>query len=286
MVPPAPPAPPAGPGADALLEAVIQTSDDAILVADPGGQVASWSGACERVFGRPEGAALGRPVDELFAEHLRRDVRAALARSASGERVRRLDTEVLRPDGLPMPVSVSLCAVAGAGGRPAGAVLVARDVTEQVVAQATLAEVERRLEEGEALAGVGSWLWDVRTGVVQWSPELHRIHGVDPPDFEGTLEAHLAPVLAEDLPGVQAAIQGAVRTGRRWAGAYRIRRPDGDVRALRVRTEPTFGSAGTVVGLRGVAQDAAGEPGAGEQPPGAGGSLPARQAPHPGQEVG
>ena len=268
------------PGADALLEAVIETSDDAILVVGAAGRVASWSGACERVFGRPKGAALGWPVDELFAEHLRRDVKAALARSASGERVRRLDSEVLRPDGLPMPVSVSLCPVAGAGGRPAGAVLVARDVTEQVVAQATLAEVERRLEEGEALAGVGSWLWDVRTGVVQWSPELHRIHGVDPQDFEGTLEAHLAPVLAEDLPGVQAAIQGAVRTGRRWAGAYRIRRPDGDVLALRVRTEPTFGSAGTVVGLRGVAQDAGDVASAGD------GSLAAGQPPHPGQEVG
>ncbi|MHB1929634.1 MAG: PAS domain-containing protein [Acidimicrobiales bacterium] len=249
------------PGAGALLEAVIETSDDAILLADMAGRVATWSGTCERVFGQPAGEALGRPVEGLFPEHLRRDVVAALARSRTGERVRRLDTEVLRPDGLAMPVSLSLCPVEGADGRPAGAVLVARDVTEQVVAQATLAEVERRLEEGEALARVGSWLWDVRTGVVQWSPELHRIHGVDPRDFEGTFESHLAPVLAEDLLRVRAGMQAAVTTGRRWADAYRILRPDGAVRLLRVRAEPTWGSAGTVVALRGVGQDAAGEAG-------------------------
>ena len=47
------------------------------------------------------------------------------------------------------------------------------------------------MEEGEALAHIGSWLWDLRTGAVQWSAEFHRIHGVDPLDFDGTFESHL-----------------------------------------------------------------------------------------------
>ena len=75
---------------------------------------------------------------------------------------------------------------------PVAAVLIGRDITEQRLAQASLAEVEARVRESEALANVGSWLWDLRTGTVQWSDEFHRIHGVDPLDFDGTLEAHLA----------------------------------------------------------------------------------------------
>lgn len=68
-------------------------------------------------------------------------------------------------------------------------VAVVRDITEQRLARAILAEVEFRLREGEALSHIGSWLWDLRTGAVQWSTEFHRIHGVDPFDFDGTFDS-------------------------------------------------------------------------------------------------
>ena len=90
-----------------------------------------------------------------------------------------------------------------------GAVSVAHDLTEQRLAQASLAEVEARRREGEAQAHVGRWLWDIGTGAVQWSDELHRIHGVDPLEFAGTLDAHLACVHDDD----RARVRG--RHGRR-----------------------------------------------------------------------
>jgi PAS domain-containing protein len=89
---------------------------------------------------------------------------------------------------------------------PVGAVVIARDVTEQHLAQATLAEIDARMEEGEALAHIGSWLWDLRTGAVQWSAEFHRIHGVDPLDFDGTFESHLGLIHPEDRDRVRAAM--------------------------------------------------------------------------------
>ena len=138
---------------------------------------------------------------------------------------------------------------------PSAAVVVARDVTEQRLAQAALAEVEVRLEEGEALAHVGSWLWDVRTGTVQWSPEFHRIHGVDPL----TSMARSSPIWVGSIP--RTASGSGPRWSVRWRRAgpfndeYRIVRPDGEIRVLRVRAQPTVGSAGTAVGLRGIGQD-------------------------------
>ena len=80
--------------------------------------------------------------------------------------------------------------------------VVARDVTEQHLAQATLAEIDARLEEAEALSHVGSWLWDLRTGAVQWSTEFHRIHGIDPLDFAGTFESYMERIsLGGPRPG-------------------------------------------------------------------------------------
>ena len=111
------------------------------------------------------------------------------------------------------------------------------------------------MRDSEALAHVGSWLWDRRTGVVQWSDEFHRIHGIDPLDFEGTLDAHLAVIHADDRARVQAGLAAAVSSGQPFDDRYRVVRPDRMVRSIRARGQPAIGSAGQVVGLRGIGQD-------------------------------
>ena len=209
---------------DALLAAVIEISDDAIITFDVHQRITSWGTSAMRLFGRSANEALGQTIDTLFAEHLRAGVRVMTGRAMAGELIWHFETEILRPDGMPMPVSLSICPVFDVGGIPVAAVVIARDVTEQRLAQAALAEVEGRLEEGEALAHVGSWLWDVRTGAVQWSTEFHRIHGVDPLDFDGTFESYSArhpsrrprPGAGRDggIGGIGPAVRGQVPVSR------------------------------------------------------------------------
>jgi len=68
-----------------------------------------------------------------------------------------------------------------------------QELTETRLAQASLAEVEQRFSEWKRLPTLALAV-DVGTDAVQWSDELHRMHGVDPLDFEGTLAAHLGVV--------------------------------------------------------------------------------------------
>ena len=236
---------------DALLAAVIEISDDAIITFDVHQRITSWGTSAMRLFGRSANEALGQTIDALFAEHLRAGVRVMTGRAMAGELIWRFESEILRTDGMPMPVSLSIRPILDVGGIPVAAVVIVRDVTEQVLAQAALAEVEGRLQEGEALAHVGSWLWDLRTGAVQWSAEFHRIHGVDPLAFEGTFESFLSVILAEDRDRVRAAMEGSVASGRAFQDEYRVETVDQQVRTVHIRAQPTVGSAGSVVGLRG-----------------------------------
>ena len=241
--------------ADALLGAILETSDDAIYGQDPAGKVTSWNRAAERCFGYAAAEVVGRDAILLFPEHLRADVCKIFDTVRAGDQVSHWETEILRKDGMPIPISLSLCPVPGAGGELVGWVAIARDITEQRLAQAALAEVEARVRESEALAHVGSWLWDLRTGAVQWSDEFHRIHGVDPLDFGGTLEAHLEAIHPEDRDRVRSGMEAAVASGQPFEDGYRVVRPGGEVRHVRARAHPQVGSAGTVVGLRGIGQD-------------------------------
>jgi len=240
---------------EALIEALVDMSDDAVLGNDQHGRVATWNRSAERLFGFRAAEVVGTRLTDLFPEHVRRELIVVLEAVGAGERVSHFETEILRKDGLPVPISMSLCPVLDRAHRPVASVVVARDITEQRLAQARLAEIEDQVRESEALAHVGRWLWDVRTGTVQWSDEFHRIHGVDPLDFEGTLDAHLAHVHPDDRERVWQAMDEAVRTDRPFEEEYRVLRPDDDERRVHTRAQPTLDSAGTVVGLRGFGQD-------------------------------
>jgi PAS domain S-box-containing protein len=198
---------------------------------------------------------VGQTVAFLFPAHLQADVKAVLETVAAGERVDHYETEIERKDGMPVPISLSLRPVLDRDGEVAGTVLVAQDLTERRLGQATLAEVEARLRGGEAQVHVGRWIWDVGTGAVQWSDELHRIHGVDPLEFAGTLDAHLAVIHPDDRTEVRQTMEGAVASGQPFEAEYRIVRPDGEARWIYSRAEPTVGSADRVVALRGIGQD-------------------------------
>jgi PAS domain-containing protein len=154
---------------------------------------------------------------------------------------------------MPIPVALSSSPIDG-DGQFGGAIVVVQELTEIRLAQAALAEVEQRFRDWESLAHVGRWLWDVGTDAVQWSEELHRMHGVDPRDFDGTLDAHLAVVHVQDRDRIRAQIEAAVASGLSFDDEYRVVGFDGEARWFAMRAEPTVGSSGDVVGVRGVSQ--------------------------------
>lgn len=127
-----------------------------------------------------------------------------------------------------------------------------RDVTEEQRTEAQLREYIARINEAERIVGFGIWEWDVERGEVRWSDELHRIYGLAPGEFEGTVDAFVERLHPDDRKRVWALISSALETQEPFAFEERIRRPDGEVRKLiskgRVITGPD-GSAQAMVGV-------------------------------------
>ena len=242
-------------GGQAVLDIVADLSSFALFSQDFDGRIVTWNRGAERVFGYSQSEVVGATLASLAPAHLRPDLEAVEQRVAAGERVDRVFTEIHRKDGMPVPIALSLAPVVDGAGEFTGAVAVAQELTETRLAQAALAEVEQRFREWEALAHVGRWLWDVGTDAVQWSDELHRMHGVDPLDFEGTLSAHLSVVHPDDRDRVLSLMEGAVASSQPFEDEYRIVDKEGSTRWFAMRAEPAVGSSGDVVGLRGVSQD-------------------------------
>ncbi|MFA5403467.1 MAG: PAS domain S-box protein [Ignavibacteria bacterium] len=66
------------------------------------------------------------------------------------------------------------------------------DVTERKNAEIVLRESERKLREAQEMAHLGYWLWDVKTGVVEWSEEVYKIFQLNPKKYTPQIDSILA----------------------------------------------------------------------------------------------
>lgn len=164
-----------------------------------------------------------------------------------------------------------LCAVSPLFGRwfeldihPAsggGVTVAARDVhgrrhaeIERRRAEIALRASEERLRLAQEAGEVGTWEWNVATGVVYWSESCHRLHGTDPRQGM-TFDSWRAGVHPDDWPTVEGTVQRMLKEGEnRWRLQFRFRRrADGALRWLAARGEvvrdPATGHALRVLGI-------------------------------------
>jgi PAS domain S-box-containing protein len=114
-------------------------------------------------------------------------------------------------------------------------------------------QAEFYLGEGQRLAHMGSWTFNA-AGFDYWSPELFRIHGLDPKGKAPTVGEYIALVHAEDREFVAQAIQKMFVDHRSFDFTKRIVRPDGEIRHVRcVGIAATHG--GTFGGFLGTGMD-------------------------------
>ena len=111
------------------------------------------------------------------------------------------------------------------------------------------------LERAEALAHFGTWHWDPSEDRTAWSAELHRIYGLEPGGFDGTLAGYLSRVHPEDRPLVSKTVSDALVEKRSFRMRERILRPDGEVRVLSTAGDVMLHEDGSVAGMFGACHD-------------------------------
>src|SRR5579862_3439641 len=88
------------------------------------------------------------------------------------------------------------------------------------------------LAEGQRLAHIGSWAFDP-AGFDYWSPELFRMHGLDPARKPPTVQEYLDCVHPQDRDSMASLINGLSVKASPFDATKRIVRPNGEVRYIR-----------------------------------------------------
>jgi PAS domain S-box-containing protein len=111
-------------------QAIIDSSEDAILSKDLSGVILSWNQGAERLFGFSSEEAVGRPVTIVIPLDRRDEEPAILEKIHRGERIEHFETVRQRKDGSLVDISLTISPIRNTRGEIVGASKIARDITD------------------------------------------------------------------------------------------------------------------------------------------------------------
>jgi len=197
---------------EADLSITLHSIGDAVIVTDTEGRITRMNPAAALLTGWPPEEASGKVVDDVFRiinaqtrDGVSCPVQQVLATGRTVEPVN--DTTLVARDGCEYQVADSAAPIRDYDGQIQGAVLVFHDVSEQYRTKETLRESEERLRLVLDATSEGLWDWDIRTGVVHFSPQWIRQLGYSPEDVPPSIKSMLSLIHPEDLPRVREVLQ-------------------------------------------------------------------------------
>jgi len=182
-----------GDQATRVLAAIAETSQDAIVTKTVEGVVTNWSKSAERIFGYTADEMIGQPISVLAPPERADEMLDILARIGRGEHIERSETERRRKDGRIIYVSVAVSPIRDDTGRVAGALKIARDITDAKLAEAALLEREVHLRSILDTVPDGMIVIDDRGIIQSISVTAERMFGFAASEVRGRNVSMLMP---------------------------------------------------------------------------------------------
>ncbi|MEI8343235.1 MAG: PAS domain S-box protein, partial [Verrucomicrobiota bacterium] len=129
----------------AILAAVVETTEDAIISKDLEGIVTSWNQGAEKIFGYAAGEIVGSSILKIIPTELCEEEQRILETIRSGKSVSHFETSRLTKDGRLIDVSVTASPIRDAAGHITGISKVVRDNSERKKAEQQLHRLNRAL---------------------------------------------------------------------------------------------------------------------------------------------
>lgn len=131
----------------ALLNAIVMSSDDAIVSKSLDGVITSWNTAAENMFGFLQSDAIGKHISLIIPEDRLSEEDYIIGQIKAGNKVHHFETIRKKKNGDTFPISVTVSPVIDKHGNIIGASKIARDISDKQIAQQEKAELLEKLKE-------------------------------------------------------------------------------------------------------------------------------------------
>lgn len=217
-----------------LLRAVVDESDDLIIVKDEAGRFILGNTAAADFFGTTPDSLAGKTdaqlgVDETQIARYRESNAKVLQR---GE-IQRIAEQATSPASGQTHDFLSVKKPVQATEGASRLLIVARDVTDQRFARAR----ESQLQDVLKSTGQALWDWNIVTNRLYFDAHWFEMFGHSPESASGTLDDFTCCLLEEDRAAIGAVLESCIASDRPYQTEHRMRRADGKILWVRNRGE-------------------------------------------------
>lgn len=159
-------------------------------------------------------------------------------------------------DGRIIWVHVNASLVRNAYGEPQYAISVVEDVTEKYKAERALRASSNQLRHALDAARTVIWRWDISSGGMEWSENVHRVFDLPPSRTPVTREELRALVAPQDRDRFARQIESALQTPEaKFVSIFQVNTEDGEPRWFEARGEVERDAAGNPSCMLGAVVD-------------------------------
>ena len=162
-------------GSAALLAAIVESSDDAIISKTLEGIITSWNRGSQNLFGYTAGEAIGQHITLIIPVERHSEEDDILARLRRGEKIDHFETVRQTKDGRRLEISLTVSPIRDSQGQIIGASKVARDITERKRADETRERLAAIVESSDD-AIIGKTLEGIVTSWNRGAAESFRLY--------------------------------------------------------------------------------------------------------------
>lgn len=132
---------------EAMLAAIVDSSDDAIVSKSLDGIIKTWNTAAEKLFGYKESEAIGKHISIIIPPDRIQEETLIISKIRNGERMEHLETVRVNKSGKEINISVTVSPIKNKSGEIIGASKIARDITERIEAEKQQQLYTEKLQE-------------------------------------------------------------------------------------------------------------------------------------------
>ena len=233
----------------ALLAAIIDSSDDAIISKDLNGIILSWNNAAARIFGYSAEEIIGQSILTLIPPELHEEEERILADLKAGKPIDHHETIRVRKSGEKFPVSATISPIRDSTGTILGASTVARDISDRKKNDQSRFQLAAIVDTADDAIVSKDLNGVVRT----WNQGAVRMFGYTSEEMVGQSILRLIP---EELRYEEDEILRKLRAGDRVDHYETVRMKKGGERIqVSVTISPIRDASGRVIGASKVARD-------------------------------
>jgi PAS domain S-box-containing protein len=233
----------------AMLAAIVASTDDTIISKTTQGIITSWNPAAERMFGYTEAEAVGKHISLIIPQDRLEEETFIIGQILKGNKVEHFETLRRAKDGRLIPISLTISPIRSTDGKIIGASKIARDITERQNAdeqKAMLAAIIATSDDAiisKTLEGI----------ITSWNPAAELLFGHSADEAIGK---HISLIIPPDRLGEEDTIISNISQGNKVDHFETLRlAKDGRLIPISVSISPIRSSSGKIIGASKIARD-------------------------------